>query len=144
MMFSLDLILLAPDKYDLASLSDSLKDESKFLEEYHFEESGDYWSLEAARYDTIENIFLLTKYLFGSADGIVELFRADYARIFDLSKKKSNITTFEKLEDWYQDWIAESNRNNTMDEYGQIIGLIGFVERHRNNKHLLMIVQDVK
>ena len=72
--------------------------------------------------------------------------RAKATRIFLKvnSAKKSDITTFEKQEEWYLDWIAESQRDNTMDEYGQIIGLIGYVERNRHKKHLLLILQPVQ
>lgn len=131
----------ASDEYDLESLADSLKDESEFFDKYHFEDGGGYRSLAAARYDSYKNIFVLMKYLFGSAGGIEEIFRADFARIFDLSEKLPDFTTFEKLEDQYPDWIAESNRNNTMSEYGQIGCLIGYVQRQLRRKHLLMIVQ---
>jgi hypothetical protein len=87
---------------------------------------------------------LLTNYIFKGSENLTELHEDSGRKIFDLTSKKSKTTNFEELEDWYQHWILESKRENTMDEYGQLIGVIDYIQRNQNKKYLLMIVQKAK
>jgi hypothetical protein len=144
----LELILLALDEYDLNEVVESLKDFSLFLEKYCFAEPGGYFSIESAGYGSIEEVYLLVNFLSGGNVNLSELYRSGGTIIYDLNDLKSKIKitgskypATEELDNWYQDWINKSGRENSMDEYGQLIGVIGYVQRHRNRKHCLLIVQ---
>lgn len=141
-MSQFNLMFLALDDFDLDSLAESLKDEAKFFENYLYEEPNGHWSVEEVYLDSVENVVLLSKYLFGKDCKLSEIFSADYAKVFDLSIERANLTTYENFEEWYQDWIAESNRENTMNEYGQLICAIGYIRNHQSKKNLLMILQN--
>lgn len=141
--WTLDIILLAIDSFDLNEIAELFEDESKFFDRYLFDEPNEYLSIESARYDSVENILLLAKFLFGEYIISSKIFRFGEITIFDLSEIKSKITTFEELENWYVYWIKESKRENSMDEYGQLIGIISYVQRHQSRKHLLLIVQPI-
>jgi len=47
-----------------------------------------------------------------------------------------------QLENDYQKWIEISGRNNTMDEYGTLLGLIGFLKRNSDKKQLILRVEN--
>ncbi len=139
----LDTFLLAIDSFILKEIAELLEDESKFFDRYYFDEPNGYTSLEFARYGSIENILLLSKFIFGEGINPSKFFRFGEITIFDLSEIKSKITTFAELENWYMDWIKESKRENSMDEYGQLIAIISYIQRHQSKKYLLLIAQPI-
>lgn len=140
----INLKFLAIDDFDFDCLTESLKDEAKFFENYLYEDSNGHWNLEEVYLDSVENVILLSKYLFGKDCELSEIFSADHAKIFNLSVEKADLTTYENLEEWYQHWITESNRENTMNEYGQLICAIGYIRNNQSKKNLLMILQNGK
>jgi len=46
-----------------------------------------------------------------------------------------------RLENDYQKWIEISSRNNTIDEYGTLFGLISFLELSLGKKQLILRVE---
>jgi hypothetical protein len=146
----LDILLLAIDSFVPDEILNLIKGDVKLSDKYFFEEKGGYLSVESARYDSIENILLLSRFIFGNDANPRELYRFGETVIFDLTDLKLKIKNSEtkypatdELDNWYQNWITESKRENTMNEYGQLLGVISYLQRHRNKNHILMIVQPV-
>jgi hypothetical protein len=132
----LDTTLLATDKYDLESLTNK----ETFFDKYLFEEYGGHISLESAFLNSSDNVKSLVKFLFKSIDPLVEIYKNNSSTIFDLTKLKSNIASFEELENFYPRWLVETGRQNTMDEYGMLIGFVGYAQRNANKKYFLLMV----
>lgn len=135
---AIDLILWSRDEFSLSELQNV----DEFIDSDLLFDSEGYLSLECGIFDSIENAILSFKYLFGEIEDFDQIYQDNQTQIIDLTAIKSNITTFEKLEEWYSDWINESKRENSMDEYGQFIGLIGYVNRKQQKKHLFAIIKE--
>jgi len=92
--------------------------------------------------DRKENIGKLLEFLFKRKTELTEIQLSENISIFDLSSLIGKSTDLNKLENDYQKWIKISGRNNTMDEYGTLLGLIGFLERNSGKKQLILRVEN--
>lgn len=122
---------------DLLDLT-SLKDKDQLFEKYLFEEPGGHISIEELDIDSVDNSLKLVRYAFNCNDGFSEVFRDEKTILYDLSSVKMGIMSFDTLEETYKEWISISGRHNNMDEYGGLIGLIGYVNRHKDKQYLFM------
>lgn len=134
----IDTFLWATDIFKL----DEMKDVDELIDSHLFQNSDGYSSMDLTTFDSIENVTLFFNYLFGDRENLNEIFKDDQVEIFDLTDRKKEISTFEKLENCYEDWILESKRENSMDEYGQFIGAISYIQRHQQKKHLFAIIKE--
>lgn len=132
----IDINLIAVDNYDLSNL---MKEES-MINNYLFLEKSGHPSIESYTLDSLNTFNLILKYLFKNHLTAHPLFINELVLIFDLTHEIKKIVSFEELEKFYADWIKETKRDNTMDEYGMFIGLIGYVQRNKERKHLLAVI----
>ncbi len=121
--------------------NDVLLNEEKLFDTYLTEDEQGRSGLETAWIDSYLNLGKMLAFLFKvpidwPAQGI-----KDEMGLLDLTQYKNDFLSFEELENRYQSWIHESGRANTMDEYGQLIGIIGYLQRNRDKKHLTLIVK---
>jgi hypothetical protein len=129
----MEMLLFSTDYLDI----DSIVNEESLYEKYLFEESTGHASIELFEIDSFENANLLIQFLFNNKN-YDELFSDSKTIIYDLTKIKGDLITFEDLEIKYQIWLNRSKRNNTMDEYGALIGFIGYINRHPRENYLLI------
>ncbi len=134
----LDTILLATDKYDLESLTNK----ETFFDNYLFEEADGHISLEAAFLNSFDTVNSLVKFLFKNSEPLIEIYKSNSSTIFNLTKLKYNFTSFDELENFYPYWLTETGRENTMDEYGMLIGFVGYAQRNAHKKYLFLIITE--
>jgi hypothetical protein len=60
---------------------------------------------------------------------------------YDLSNLIGKGITFEQLEDQFGDWVSIAGLEGTMDDYGQLIGLIGMLKSNQEKSKLIMVVE---
>lgn len=130
----MEVIFVSTDLLDLASL----KDKDRLFNKYLFEEIGGHMSIEELDIDSVDNSLKLVRYAFNCHDGFKEVFRDEKAILYDLSSVRMGIIDFDRLEETYKEWISISGRDNNMDEYGGLIGLIGYVNRYKDKQYLFM------
>jgi hypothetical protein len=134
------MILWAADNYDFEEFADV----DKFIDLSLSTESEGYSNFESAVFDSFENLYLSFKYLFGEVESPKEIFNNNRVKVLDLTDRKQHVSSFEELENWYQGWILKSNMENSMDEFGQFVGLISYVERNQQKKYLLALVTELE
>jgi hypothetical protein len=57
----------------------------------------------------------------------------------DVTPFKEHLIDFAYLEAHYEDWLRESVRDNTMNEYGFLLDLIGFGRKGFLRQHQLLV-----
>lgn len=91
-----------------------------------------------------ETIYQLIDFLFNfffqSSEPIPEVYRDNNNYVLELSSIKERLIDFDYLEEFYPKWIEETERQNTMDEYGMLLDFIGHAKKGSDMKYLLMIV----
>jgi hypothetical protein len=136
----IDLVFIATDLID----TEVLLNEDELLEEYLVEDENGYIGLESAYIDNESNLEKMLNFLFGTKVELKRLASSNGREVFDLTEFKQTCITTDELEGNYQEWIENSGRDNTMDEYGNLICIIGYVTRCINKKNLVLITEKRK
>ena len=136
----IDLTIVAVNNIDATILLD----EKKLFETFLTEDKEGNLGLESLLIDGYVNLKNLLKFLLGSDINLTVLSSNGNKKLFDLTAHKGNCISFETLELRYQEWITVSKRENSMDEYGSLLGLIGYIQTNKNKKHLVLITEKRK
>lgn len=87
-----------------------------------------------------ENELILLLDLLGIGNtSIHKINNLDFSKIWDLSNSKLPEFNEEQFDNFYQDWIRESKRDNNMDEYGNLIFLQGLSSKWNKMNYRLII-----
>tara|TARA_R110000751_G_scaffold306174_3_gene424029 strand:+ start:265 stop:1059 length:795 start_codon:yes stop_codon:yes gene_type:complete len=132
-----ELIFIATDSYKQSDLIN----ENEFLVKYMAEDDKGFYGLESMVIDRNENIGKLIEFLFEVKIEFNEIQLSENISVYDLSTLIGKNIDLKQLEEDYQNWIKFSSRNNTMDEYGTLLGLISFLERNMGKKQLILRVE---
>ncbi len=131
----MELIFVATDD---VNLNDLLDEESLFRTYLNSDPNGELL-LEAAEIDSADNLQKLLKFLFFTEDNIEAVVVKAEKQVFELTQYRNKCLTFEQLENRYIKWLEISGRENTMDEYGNLLGIVGYINRNRGKQNLFLI-----
>jgi hypothetical protein len=138
--FFIDLTFIATDEVNY----DTLLNEEKLFDTFLSDETNGFLGLESAFIDNFENLKAMLTFLFKEEIKFKELTSNNDKQVFDLTDYKDNCISTDELESNYQEWIKISDRQNTMDKYGNLIGIIGYIHRHRDKNNLLLLTEKRK
>jgi hypothetical protein len=134
----IDISFFSPKSYEITDFID----DDIFFEKFVFEEENGHLSIEDSYVQNWESVPKLFNFIFkGQSVEISSIYENFSLKIYDLSEIKNYVLTFEDLENDYQNWIQISGHENTMDEYGMFVGIIGFFERNQNAKNIFVRVK---
>lgn len=129
---------MCPERYTL----DELMTDELISEKIVTVEADGHLSIECFYVQEQESVNTFFAFVFNDPSELPQLYNRDGMTIYDLSGIKSGVLSFEKLEKHYVDWLSQSGHENTMDEYGMLIGVVGFIDRNQHRKNLLAVVRD--
>ena len=132
-----ELIFIATDTYKQSDLIN----EDELLVKYMTEDDKGFYGLESMIVDRNENIEKLIEFLFQVKMKFNKIQLSENISAYDLSSLIGKNIDLNQLEKDYQKWIKISGRNNTMGEYGTLLGLISFLERNLGKKQLILRVE---
>ena len=132
----IDLTFIATDNVDF----DVLLNEDKLFNTYMSDKIG----LESAFIDNFDNLIQLLTFLFKTNMTLTELTSNIDKQVYDLTKYMGNCISTDELEEKYKDWIRISGRENNMDEYGNLIGIISYINGNLDKRNLILITEKRK
>jgi hypothetical protein len=94
--------------------------------------------------DNDGNLIRLLNFLFNTNVSLTELTSSVDRKVYDMTSYKNNSISAEDMESQYQKWIDVSGRENNMDEYGNLIGIISYIKRNPGKRHLVLIAEKRK
>lgn len=130
---------MCPERYTL----DELTTDELILEKIVTVESDGYLSVEYFYVQEEKNVNTFFSFVFNGISELPQLYDRDDLAIYDLSGVKSEGISVDGLENQYVYWLSRSGHENTMDEYGMLLGVVGFIERNRHRKNLLAVVRGI-
>lgn len=133
----IDLTFIATNEIDF----NTLLNEEKLFATFLSDDTNGFLGLESAFIDNFENLKNMLTFLFKLEFEFKEVTSNDDKQIFDLTDYKDNCISTYELENNYQEWIKISGRQNTMDEYGNLICIIGYINRNIDKKNLLLLTE---
>lgn len=117
---------IAGDKLDLNSFNDI----EKFVDDF-----PDFQTVELKD----ENEIKLLLEIMGIQDVVgIGLNCSDFSKYWDLSAFKLPEFTENQFDEFYQDWIKRSGRDNNMDQYGNLIFLQGLSSKWNKLNYRLL------
>lgn len=118
---------IASDDFDI----NNFRDIDKFVDNY-----PDFQTVILNTEDELE----LLLDLIGSNDcASIELTNSEFLKYWDLSSIKFPEFDEDQFNQFYDDWIIKSQRENTMDEFGNLIFLIGLSSKWNKHKYRLIV-----
>tara|TARA_R110002012_G_scaffold217900_1_gene389154 strand:- start:649 stop:1503 length:855 start_codon:yes stop_codon:yes gene_type:complete len=133
-----ELIFIATDDYKKSNIID----EEELFEQYMVEDENGYYGLESVLVDRKENIKNLIDFIFQTNFELTKIQQSENISICHLTSLIGQNINLKTLEEKYQDWLSLSDRNNSMDEYGSLLGLIGYLERNADKKQLILRIEN--
>lgn len=136
--------LLAAMQFDVSIISTNSYSPEEIVGEeipdkYLYNDQGEF-VFASAILNSEQSVKQLTAFLFPKSQPVNEVYRDDNAYILDLSSIRGNLIDFDYLEKHYTNWLDETGRDNSMNEYGMLIDFIGFAHKGKDKRHLLMVV----
>lgn len=136
----MELNFVATDDFNV----DDLLDDELLFKNYLVTDANNFLGLESAYIDSFANLQKMLNFLFCSEVNMVRVASKDEKQIFELSFYENKCLTFDQLDDKYLEWLEISRRQNTMDEYGNLLGIIGYINRNREKQNLFLITVNDK
>jgi hypothetical protein len=131
------LTMIAGDKIDWKLI----QSEESLIAAYVMGEESNSVGLQLAFIDTFYNLKKMFSFLFRSETDIGKLVRNEYRQIFDFTPYKNQCRDEQYLDHNYQKWIKETGRENTMDEFGNLLCIIGFFRDYSDKKSVIIIAE---
>ncbi|MCY4779078.1 hypothetical protein ORI89_05415 [Sphingobacterium sp. UT-1RO-CII-1] len=97
--------------------------------------------IESSHIDNQGNLALLLNFIFNTDVTLTEFADSANRKVYDLTLYKDTCIPIDDLERDYPAWIKENRRENTMDEYGNLVSIAGYIRRNHVKKHLLLTVE---
>lgn len=133
----IDLTFIATENIDL----DILLNEQKLFNTFS---NDTELLLETSFIDNYENLVKMLTFLFKTKVTLHKLTSNNEKVVYDLSEYKETCLTENELSDNYKFWLDTVGRENTMDEYGHPLGIISYIQKNKDKKHLILITEKRK
>jgi hypothetical protein len=131
---ALELTFIATDQIEI----DVLLNDEQLFEKYLTEDENGQLGIEVCLIDGNENLEKFINFIFRKTEPRNVIKSTSDKSLIDLSAIRTDIISLDDLESQYKDWIEISDRENSMDEYGTILGIIGYIGRNRDKKYLVL------
>lgn len=126
---------------DLTFVATDFIDQEAFLNDERLYDVylSDYTEIQSAYIDNQDNLMLLLSFIFTIEMNLIEVASSDERTVYDLTTYIDKCISIETLDNGYKSWLKKSGRENTMDEYGNLLGIVSYLQHSTNKKHLLLI-----
>lgn len=101
-------------------------------------------SIESSFIDTHVNLIKLLNFIFNTKVTLTELTSSADKKVYDLTPYKNNCISTDTFEKEYYLLLEDTGRENNMDEYGNLIGIISYIKRNLDKMHLVLITEKRK
>lgn len=93
--------------------------------------------------NSYENVVNLLLFLFGEKIVPEVIISSAQAEVIDLTAFRSHCISTEEVENRYTEWLARSGRENTQDEFADLVCIAGFIHSNLHKKYLLLRIAPV-
>ena len=119
-----------------------LLDEDKFIKA--FVTDVDEQGFEATYAENKDDLIRMLSLIFKQPINLTELVANSDREVYDLTNFRQSCVTINELGLKYEHWVDDSKRKNTMNQYGMIMGVVAFIDKNSDKKHLVMITEKRK
>ena len=132
----MDLMFVATNDID----SEVFLNDDQLFEIYLADDMG----IESAFTDNQVNLIKLLNFIFNEKVILRELTSTSDRIVYDLTSYKNNCISTDTLEKEYDMLLHDTGREDNIDEYGNLIGIISYIKHNLDKKHLVLISEKRK
>lgn len=123
---------IASDSFEL----DSFTNIDKFVDSYP--------DFQTVVLNDENELVLLLKLMGMEKVNVQKLNHSELLKYWDLSTFKFPECNAEQFDEFYENWIKSSNRDNNMDEYGQLIFIQDLAQKWNTSKYRIIVKEKGK
>jgi len=131
----MDVYFVATNTIDL----NILLDEDKFIKA--FVTDVDEQGFEAVYAENQDDFIRMLTLIFKQPITLTELISNNDREVYDLTNLRQPCITFDELELKYEQWIEESKRENSMNQYGMIMSAVTYINNSVDKQYLIVITE---
>lgn len=119
-----------------------LLDEDKFIKAYvtDIDEQG----FESGYAENQDDLITMLSMIFKQSFSLTELASNNDREVYDLTQFRQSCTTADELDLKYAQWIEDSKRENSVNQYGMFMSVVSYINNNLNKKHLLVVTEKRK
>lgn len=119
-----------------------LLEEDKFIKAFvtDIDEQG----FEAAYAENQDDLVRMLSLIFKQPIDLTQLASNSDREVYDLTNFKQSCITVDELDLKYEQWIEDSKRENSMNQYGMIMSTVSYINNSIDKKHLIVITEKRK
>ena len=119
-----------------------LLDESRFIKAYVTDFDGQ--GFECVYAENQDDLFLMLSLIFKQSIRLTELSSNCDREVYNLTSFLQSCITVDELNLKYEQWIEDSKRENSMNQYGMIMSAVSYINNNLDNKHLVVVTEKRK
>lgn len=119
-----------------------LIDEEKFIKAFVTDFDGQ--GFEVAYAENQEDLFLMLSLIFKQSITLTELGSTNDREVYDLTKFIQSCITADELDSKYEQWIEDSKRENSMNQYGMFMSVVSYINNNLDKKNLVVVTEKRK
>ena len=116
-----------------------LLDEEKFIKA--FVTDIDEQVFESGYAENQDDLLRMLTLIFKQPIRLTALTSDNDRNVYDLTNFKQSCITVDELDRKYEQWIEESERENSMTQYGIIMSVVAYLTNNSDKTHLVMITE---
>lgn len=116
-----------------------LLDEHKFIKAFVTDFDGQ--GFDGTYAENQDDFFLLLSFIFRQSINLTELASNSNRELYDLTNFKQSCITVDELDLKYGQWLEDSKRENSMNEYGMIMSVVSYINNNLDKKHLVVVTE---
>jgi hypothetical protein len=136
----MDIYFVATNNID----TNILLHETKFIKAYVTDFDGQ--GFECVYAENQDHLILMLSFIFKQpiSFSLTELGSNSEREAYDLTNLRQSCITADELELKYEQWIRDSKRENSMDQYGMFMSVVSYINNNLDKKHLALVTEKRK
>jgi hypothetical protein len=119
-----------------------LLDEEKFIEA--FVTDMDEQGFETTYAENQDDLARMLSLIFKQPISLTELVSNSDREVYDLTNFIQSCITIDELDLKYEQWIKDSKRENSMNQYGMIMSAVSYINNNLDKKYLVVVTEKRK
>lgn len=119
-----------------------LLDEDKFIKAFVTDIDGQ--GFEGVYAENQDDLIRMLSQIFKQPISLTQLVSNSDREVYDLTNFKQSCITADELDIKYEQWIEDSKRENSMNQYGMFMSVVSYINNNLDKKYLVVVTEKRK
>ena len=109
-----------------------------------FEEEHSHATSHKVYAENQDDLIRMLSLIFKQSISLTELGSTNDREVYDLTKSRQSCITADELDSKYEQWIEDSKRENSMNQYGMFMSVVSYINNTLDKKNLVVVTEKRK